>query len=136
MSQLNSNTAALQEILATVNALPEAGSGGGWSKEVCNIAITQSIETPFLSANCSYSAYDASNNLFNVKSMAASTPVLATGGTTIPYVMKNTALILYYSGGGITNVTVSSGLNLKYKTDTLFQVEVLDSASEETIHIS
>lgn len=114
----------------------EAGSGGGWSKEVCGITISQSIKTPFLSARCSYSAYDASNNTFNVKSMTVTTPVLANGSSTISYVMKNTAIVLYYPDGGITDVTVSDGLNLKYKTDTLFQVEVLDSASEETIHIS
>ena len=50
--------------------------------------------------------------------------------------MKNTAIVVYYPDGGITDVTVSDGLSLLYKTDTLFQVEVLDSASEETIHIS
>lgn len=44
MSQLNSNTAALQAILETVNALPEAGGGGsggggGDAVEWCNVTI-------------------------------------------------------------------------------------------------
>ena len=40
MSQLNSNTAALQEILATVNALPEAGGGSGGAEiETCTIVF-------------------------------------------------------------------------------------------------
>ena len=39
MSQLNSNTAALQEILATVNALPEAGGGGGTEIETCTVTV-------------------------------------------------------------------------------------------------
>ncbi len=37
---LNSNTTGLEEILASVNALPEAGSGGGGSIETCTVAIT------------------------------------------------------------------------------------------------
>lgn len=39
MSQLNNNTTALQEILATVNALPEAGGSGG-SVETCTVTLT------------------------------------------------------------------------------------------------
>ena len=39
MSQLTTNTASLQEILATVNALPEAGSGGT-AIETCTVTMT------------------------------------------------------------------------------------------------
>ena len=41
MSQLTNNTAALQEILATVNALPEAGGGSGGAEiETCTVTTT------------------------------------------------------------------------------------------------
>lgn len=40
MSKLTTNTADLQAILDKVNALPNAGSGGG-SVETCTVTITQ-----------------------------------------------------------------------------------------------
>ena len=39
MSQLTTNTSSLQAILATVNALPEAGSGGGSGGGTCTVEI-------------------------------------------------------------------------------------------------
>lgn len=42
MSQLKTNTTDLQAILAQVNALPEAGTGGGASVETSNVTIAAS----------------------------------------------------------------------------------------------
>ena len=55
MSQLNNNTAALQEILATVNALPEAGGSGG-SVETCT--MTLKIPNTTAPANIAASFYN------------------------------------------------------------------------------
>ena len=41
MSKLEQNTTALDEVLAMVNALPDAGGGGG-GVETCTVTITQS----------------------------------------------------------------------------------------------
>lgn len=80
MSQLNSNTAALQEILATVNALPEAGGGSGGAE----------IETCTLTINC-YPDYAAYVSVYGAMVYDGEKISVASGGdlTASQYVIEN-----------------------------------------------
>ena len=44
-SQLETNTATMQAILAAVNALPEEGGGGGGSIDTCTVVLTSPYGT-------------------------------------------------------------------------------------------
>lgn len=51
-NDLTQNNTDLQAILATVNALPEAGGGGGGAVETCTVEIV--AEVPAMSTNLTY----------------------------------------------------------------------------------
>ena len=53
-TELQSNNVDLQSILATINALPEAGGGGGVSVETCNVTFSLSIDMPDLESTIAY----------------------------------------------------------------------------------
>lgn len=43
MTKLNQNTASLQEILAAINNLPDAGSGGGGAVDTCTVTVSTNV---------------------------------------------------------------------------------------------
>lgn len=104
MSNLSKNTTDLQAILAAVNALPEAGSGGGASVETCTVTI--SVET----TNAQYIACVAVYTTFEngIMSVTYTTPSISNATTpqvTLQNVVRNSMLAVYTVLGGQNSVS-------------------------------
>lgn len=103
MSQLTTNTTSLQAILDAVNALPEAGSGGGASVETCTVNINfTSSGSPDIFA---VEGVTTTNGTLDVLDVEFTPSAGDTSVFTVEGVVKGTAVSIIgygrYSIGGI-----------------------------------
>lgn len=113
MSQLEANTVSLQSILSAVNALPDAGSGGGGgSVETCTVSISC-----FDSENAAYAYSAYENGQIVAKGSTSgfeSNPLVITNvvcGSAI-YINNNYYMNGVTVGGGATAVTPPTVLGI------------------------
>lgn len=104
-TELQSNNADLQTILNKVNALPEAGGGGGGSVETCTVTFRKgsSMTEPGMGTGTVYYSDGngaVKNTLFNI-----------VNNTTIT-VIKNS--IIYVSGGWSGTISTATNATLLY----------------------
>lgn len=106
MSVLENNSTKMADILAAVNALPDAGSGGGGgsgSVETCTVQISGTMQisaylaTVYINNEITVSNYRwdyGGDNLFSV---------------TIENVVCGSGLTVHINGGNMPDVTITNG---------------------------
>lgn len=106
-SELQANNTDLQDILDTINALPE--SGGGGDVKTCTVTITVRRRSVY---GLSYTAY-SDGDFQAIAQYGGTVDLIGSGGTvTLENVVCGTSLLVSYGKAVIPSVAVSGGISL------------------------
>ena len=101
---LTTNNTSLQEILAKVNALPEAGSGSGGGVETC---VVTPIYLSKASAKICFMAYSTSTEKIEAKAQTFTNEEAEYGEAMFNAVAGT--LVTFIASGTLSNVTLDNG---------------------------
>lgn len=112
---LTSNTTSLQDILAAVNALPEAGSGGGSSMETCTVTFSaRSMMSEDGTEICYYLAGSMQTQSVDWSTLPTITvikgSIITIYGWSSDSKMTDATLLHYYMGTAVVKITGNATL--------------------------